>query len=65
MYWSSFAEDLLVGLFRSDINIDKVNRYNQSVELTKTIEHDQSGLELFSFSVFITENNNGDVLVTI
>lgn len=64
VHWSSFAQDLLVGLFRSDIKIGKVTRYSKSAELTETIEHDQSGLELFNCPLFITENNNGDVLVS-
>nr|XP_034310500.1 uncharacterized protein LOC117684045 [Crassostrea gigas] len=42
----------------------KVTRYNQSGQLTQTIHHDNTGLGLYSRPIYITENNNGDVLVS-
>lgn len=41
-----------------------MTRYNQSGQLTQTIEHDTIGLRLYSRPCFITESNNGDVVVS-
>eukprot|EP00105_Crassostrea_gigas_P003643 XP_011416563.1 PREDICTED: uncharacterized protein LOC105320346 [Crassostrea gigas] len=42
----------------------KVTRYNQSGQLTQTIQNDNTGRELYSIPYYITENNNGDVVVS-
>nr|XP_034309356.1 uncharacterized protein LOC117683693 [Crassostrea gigas] len=42
----------------------KVTRYNQSGQLTQTIQHDNTGRGLYSEPNYITENNNGDVVVS-
>lgn len=55
--------DLLVAFYRAKTNTGKVNRYNQSGQLTQIIHYDSTGLELYSCPRFITENNNGDVVV--
>ncbi|XP_065927692.1 uncharacterized protein [Magallana gigas] len=62
--WSQSNGDLLVGMYREDTNIGKVTRYNQTRELTQTIEHDDRGLELYKNPTFLAENNNGDVVVS-
>eukprot|EP00105_Crassostrea_gigas_P044600 XP_019928748.1 PREDICTED: uncharacterized protein LOC105342883 [Crassostrea gigas] len=46
------------------IKIGKVTRYNQSGQLTQTIQHDNTGRRLYSGPIYITENNNGDVVVS-
>nr|XP_034319380.1 uncharacterized protein LOC117687243 [Crassostrea gigas] len=58
LYWSPFTGDLLVGMYR------KVTRYNQSGQLTQTIQHDNKGLGLYREPSYLTENNNGDVVVS-
>uniref|UniRef100_K1QSH4 Tripartite motif-containing protein 3 n=1 Tax=Magallana gigas TaxID=29159 RepID=K1QSH4_MAGGI len=62
--WSQSNGDLLVGMYKEDTNIGKVTRYNQTRELTQTIEHDDRGLELYSNPTFLAENNNGDIVVS-
>lgn len=66
VYWSQSSQDLLVGLrtgYLSKIE-GKINRYNQNGEFTKTICVDHKGLELYRMPRYITENNNGDIVVT-
>lgn len=60
----SYSGDLLVGMFRKDSEASKVTRYTQTGQLSQTIQHDNSGLELYRKPVFVTENNNGDVVVS-
>uniref|UniRef100_K1R5W4 Tripartite motif-containing protein 3 n=1 Tax=Magallana gigas TaxID=29159 RepID=K1R5W4_MAGGI len=64
VYWSPSTRDLLVGMFREKILSGKVNRFNQSGQQTLTIQHDSTGLELYRYANYITENNNGDVVVS-
>ncbi|XP_065939274.1 uncharacterized protein [Magallana gigas] len=64
VYWSPSTGDLLVGMYNDDTETGKVTRYNQSGQLTQTIEHDNTGLGLYREPIYITENNNGDVVVS-
>lgn len=64
VFWSPSNGDLLVGMYRGDSKIGKVTRYNQTRELTQTIEHNDRGLELYKNPIFISENKNGDVVVS-
>ncbi|XP_052693195.1 uncharacterized protein LOC128171446 [Crassostrea angulata] len=64
VYWSPSTGDLLVGMYNDDTETGKVTRYNQSGQLTQTIQHDNTGRGLYSGPYYITENNNGDVLVS-
>uniref|UniRef100_K1RKZ0 Tripartite motif-containing protein 2 n=1 Tax=Magallana gigas TaxID=29159 RepID=K1RKZ0_MAGGI len=66
VYWSPSTGDLLVGMcyINNYIKIGKVTRYNQSGQLTQTIQHDNTERGLFSIPYSITENNNGDVVVS-
>lgn len=67
VYWSLSSEDLLVGTCTDDPRYPKkgkVVRYNQARQLIKTMQHDDSGLELYKNPSYITENNNGDVVVS-
>uniref|UniRef100_K1Q2B4 Tripartite motif-containing protein 2 n=1 Tax=Magallana gigas TaxID=29159 RepID=K1Q2B4_MAGGI len=63
VYWSLLTGDLLVGMFNIKRETGKVTRYNQSGQLTQTIHHDMNGMELYRQPNYITENNNGDILV--
>ncbi|XP_052696269.1 uncharacterized protein LOC128174883 [Crassostrea angulata] len=42
----------------------KITRYNQNGQLTQTIQHENTGLELYRQPNYVTENNNGDVVVS-
>ncbi|XP_052696114.1 uncharacterized protein LOC128174650 [Crassostrea angulata] len=64
VFCSPSTGDLLVGMYSNDLDIGKVTRYNQSGQLTQTIQHDSTGLELYCKPSFITENSNGDVVVS-
>lgn len=64
VYCSPFTGDLLVGMLREDVEAAKVMRYNQTGQLSQTIQHDNTGLELYRKPVFVIENNNGDVVVS-
>ncbi|XP_052694834.1 uncharacterized protein LOC128173154, partial [Crassostrea angulata] len=64
VYWSPSTGDLLVGMFNYDTHTGKVTRYNQSGQLTQTILYHDTGRGLYSKPLYITENNNGDVVVS-
>lgn len=64
MHWSPFTRDLLVGIYRKEPQTSKVIRYNQSGKLTQIIYQDKTGQELYNLPNYITENNNGDVVVS-
>ncbi|XP_034319617.2 uncharacterized protein [Magallana gigas] len=64
VYWSLSTGDLLVGMHKQKPWIGKVTRYNQSGQITQTIQNDNTGLELYREPNYITENNNGDVVVS-
>ncbi|XP_052682084.1 tripartite motif-containing protein 2-like [Crassostrea angulata] len=64
VYWSPSTGDLLVGMWYIHTETGKVTRYNQSGQLTQTIQHDNTGRGLYSIPYYITENNNGDVVVS-
>nr|XP_034319750.1 uncharacterized protein LOC105342926 isoform X1 [Crassostrea gigas]XP_034319751.1 uncharacterized protein LOC105342926 isoform X1 [Crassostrea gigas]XP_034319752.1 uncharacterized protein LOC105342926 isoform X1 [Crassostrea gigas] len=64
VYWSPSTGDLLVGMYNYDTKTGKVTRYNQSGQLTQTIQHNKTERGLYSYPIYITENNNGDVVVS-
>ncbi|XP_052693127.1 uncharacterized protein LOC128171380 [Crassostrea angulata] len=64
VYWSPSTGDLLVAMFNSDTYTGKVTRYNQSGQLTQTIQYHNTGRGLYRLPRYITENNNGDVVVS-
>ncbi|XP_052692431.1 uncharacterized protein LOC128170710 [Crassostrea angulata] len=64
VYWSPSTGDLLVGMYNYDTNTGKVTRYNQSGQLTQTIQNNNTGQGLYRIPLYITENNNGDVVVS-
>nr|XP_034309352.1 uncharacterized protein LOC117683690 [Crassostrea gigas] len=64
VYWSPSTGDLLVGMYNYRTKTAKVTRYNQSGQLTQTIQHDNTGRGLYSIPLYVTENNNGDVVVS-
>lgn len=59
VYWSSLTNDLLIGMRC------KVSRYNMNGQLTQAIQYDKTGkLEIYCDPNYITENNNGDIVVS-
>ncbi|XP_065932116.1 uncharacterized protein [Magallana gigas] len=64
VYWSPSTGDLLVGMYNDDTKTRKVTRYNQSGQLTQTIQYHNTGRGLYNYPSYITENNNGDVVVS-
>nr|XP_034305492.1 uncharacterized protein LOC117682306 [Crassostrea gigas] len=64
VYWSPSTGDLLVAMYSNDTETGKVTRYNQSGQLTQTIQNDNTDLGLYRKPSYITENNNGDVVVS-
>ncbi|XP_078341881.1 uncharacterized protein LOC111101543 isoform X3 [Crassostrea virginica] len=67
VYCSPSSGDLLVGMCREDedTSTGKVMRYNNTGKYKQTIPHDDNTPHtLYKSPWFITENNNGDVLVS-
>ncbi|XP_052693140.1 uncharacterized protein LOC128171386 [Crassostrea angulata] len=64
VYWSPSTGDLLVGMRNFRTETGKVTRYNQSGQLTQTIQYHNTGRGLYREPNYITENNNGDVVVS-
>lgn len=61
MHWSSLTGDVLVGMYNKMIG--RIARYNQTGQLTQTIEQNKKGHHIFVDPHYITENNNGHVVV--
>ncbi|XP_078320781.1 uncharacterized protein LOC144617652 isoform X2 [Crassostrea virginica] len=69
VYCSPSSGDLLVGMCRNDEDTDtstgKVMRYDNTGKRKQTIPHDDNTPHtLYDNPCFITENNNGDILVS-
>lgn len=64
VYCSKKSADLLVGMTNNESNMGKVTRYNFNGEPTQTIQGNTTGQDLFNQPYFITENNNGDIVVS-
>lgn len=64
VYWSPSTDDLLVGMYEKKRQEGKVARYNNTKKLIQTIQHCKKGQTLYSKPYYITENNNGDVVVS-
>ncbi|XP_078312217.1 uncharacterized protein LOC111133292 isoform X3 [Crassostrea virginica] len=67
VYCSPSSGDLLVGMYRRDTDTftGKVMRYDNTGKRKHTIPHDDNTPHtLYKYPLYITENNNGDVLVS-
>ncbi|XP_078312215.1 uncharacterized protein LOC111133292 isoform X2 [Crassostrea virginica] len=65
VYCSQSSGDLLVAMHREDTYTGKVMRYDNTGKHKQTIPHDDNTPHtLYVSPHFITENNNGDVLVS-
>lgn len=60
-----FAEngDIVVGLFLPSAR-GRVTRYSEDGDVISAVEHDNHGDQLYSFPAFVTENGNGDIVVS-
>lgn len=63
LYWSPFSGDLLVTFWMMPWAC-KVARYNQTGQLIHTTQFDNTGQEIYLRPGYITENTNGDVVVS-
>ncbi|XP_062590033.1 uncharacterized protein LOC134251648 [Saccostrea cucullata] len=64
VYSSPSTGDLLVGMYKTDPRTGQVNRYTNTGKHIQTIQHDNTGQRLYSDPRYITENRNGDVIVS-
>ncbi|XP_078327780.1 uncharacterized protein LOC111117144 [Crassostrea virginica] len=65
VYCSPSSGDLLVGMCREDTDTGKVMRYDNTGKRQQTIPHDDNTPhDLYERPYYVTENNNGDVLVS-
>lgn len=64
VYWSPTSDSVLVGMCSIHLNCGMVTRYNLTGELKQVIRYDNNRLELYRNPCFITENNNGDIVVS-
>lgn len=51
-------------MYREETWTGVVFRYSQTGQLAQTVQHDSKGLELYCMPNYITENNNGDIIVS-
>ncbi|XP_061187275.1 uncharacterized protein LOC133195453 [Saccostrea echinata] len=65
VYSSPSTGDLLVVMYKYDTKTGKVNRYNNTGQHIQTIQYDNNtGQGLYREPLYITENRNGDVIVS-
>ena len=64
LYCSSFNGDLLVGMCRQDTWTGMLMRYNETGCLIQTIPSEEETKTLYRSPIYITENNNGDIVVS-
>ncbi|XP_062579273.1 uncharacterized protein LOC134241223, partial [Saccostrea cucullata] len=65
VYSSHSNEDLLVVMWNAGTYSAKVTRYNAALELIQTIQYDHNtGEKLYIDPGYITENRNGDIIVS-
>ncbi|XP_061171126.1 uncharacterized protein LOC133180675 [Saccostrea echinata] len=64
IYCSIANEDLLLGTYNIDSWESKVMRYNKKGQHLQTIKHNETGQELYRAPIYITENRNGDIIVS-
>lgn len=58
VFCSPSSGDLLIGVYQ------KVIRYDQTGKLTQIIQNDTNGIALFDEPRYLTENKNGDIVVS-
>ena len=64
VHCSLITGDLLVGMWKQKNKTAKVNRYSNTGKLTQTIQGNLKGFKLYKRPIYMTENNNGDIVVS-
>ncbi|XP_062607886.1 uncharacterized protein LOC134269695, partial [Saccostrea cucullata] len=64
VYSFPFTGDLLVGMCNDNPVTGHINRYTNTGRHIQTIQHNNKGQELYRYPRYITENHNGDVVVS-
>ncbi|XP_056003833.1 uncharacterized protein LOC130046518 isoform X1 [Ostrea edulis] len=64
VYCSPSTGDLMVGMYNYKTRTGKVTRYNSSGQHILTIQHDNKRHTMYSEPLYITENTNGDIIVS-
>ncbi|XP_056008401.1 uncharacterized protein LOC125665717 [Ostrea edulis] len=64
VYCSPSTGDLMVGMYNYNTDTGKVTLYNSSGQHILTIQHHNTGHTLYSHPLYITENKNGDIIVS-
>ena len=64
LYFSPSTGDLLVGMYSHDTITGKVVRYTNNGQLTQTTPNKNTSNTLYRDPSYITENTNGDVVVS-
>ena len=64
VYCSLSTGDILIGMSNPKIYTGKVTRYNSNGRITQTIQDGELLYPLYGTPIYITENNNGDVVVS-
>lgn len=62
--WSPFSGDLLFVMYNAISNTGKLTRYDHTGQLTQTIQYHNTALSLYGRPFCVTENNNGNVIVS-
>ncbi|XP_061186286.1 uncharacterized protein LOC133194325 [Saccostrea echinata] len=65
VYCSPTNGVLLVGMYNYDTKTGKVALYKDTGQQIHTIQYDITGLELYGLPRYITENCNGDIIVSL
>ncbi|XP_056003415.1 uncharacterized protein LOC125661070 [Ostrea edulis] len=64
VYCSPSTGDLMTGMSKINTKTAKVTRYNSSGQHILTIQHDNKRRTLYRLPFYITENKNGDMIVS-
>lgn len=64
VYCSRCTDDLFIGMYKDDPMAGKIARYNLKGKLTQTIQTKCNGKKMYFLPCYVTENNNGDVIVS-
>ncbi|XP_062574077.1 uncharacterized protein LOC134235918 [Saccostrea cucullata] len=69
VYCSPLNEDILVGMLsykkgRHGYTEAKVMRFSSTGQEIQSIQHNTKGMKLYKFLAYITENHNGDIIVS-
>lgn len=64
VYWSSLSKKLLVGMQGEIKGTFKLTWYSQTGHFAKTVQFNNTEIKLCQYPRLITENNNGDIMVS-